>query len=394
MVAQRLQHVTPSRTVQMNARAQALKRQGVKIYNLTAGEPDFPTPLAVQAAARAAIEAGHTRYTPVAGIPELRQALADRETARLGVTVSPAHILVTAGGKQALYNFFMAAVDIGDEVLIPTPCWVSFYEQVRLAGGVPVFIPTQPEGGFFPTVEDLDHYRSSRTRALVINTPNNPSGQVLDAQRLRNIVEWCAEHEITLVFDECYAELTFPPHRHYHPLQLMPEAQPWVVSVHTFSKTHCMTGWRVGWAVGPPSWIDAMATVQSHVNSHPASISQWAALAALSLEPSSLEPMLQAYIRRGERVWRFLARLPGLLPYPPQGAFYVWVDVRAWLDQLGYDDEQLVLALLEEAHVAVIPGTVFQAPGYLRISFATEDDVIEQALHAIETFAQRHHLVS
>jgi aspartate aminotransferase len=392
MLAQRLRQVQPARTMEMNERAQTLQRQGISIWNLTAGEPDFPTPAPVQEAALQAMRAGHTRYTPSAGIPELRAALAQWETARLGLEVRPNQVIVTSGGKQALYNFFMAFLNPGDEVLIPTPCWVSFYEQVRLADGLPVFVPTSPDHGFFPTVHDLERYRTARTRALVLNTPNNPTGQVLRPEALQAIVSWSVERGIVIVFDECYADLTFPPHRHWHPLQQVPEARPWVVSVNTFSKTFCMTGWRVGWAVGPEAWVAAMTTVQSHSTSHPTSISQWAALAALQLPPDLIQSMRATYERRARWVCDRLAQRPGLRPYRPQGTFYVWVDVRNWLEALGTDDFGLALRLLEEAHVATVPGEAFQMPGYLRLSFATSEAVLENALTALMDFADRHGL--
>lgn len=392
MLAQRLQRVQPARTMEMNERAQALQRQGVPVWNLTAGEPDFPTPAPVQEAALQAMRAGHTRYTAPAGIPELRTALAQWETARLGVEIRPNQVIVTSGGKQALYNFFMAFLNPGDEVLIPTPCWVSFYEQVRLADGVPVFVPTSPAHDFFPTVDDLNRYRTARTRALILNTPNNPTGQVIQLKALRDIVAWSIEREVFIVFDECYADLTFPPHRHWHPLQLVPEARPWVLSVNTFSKTFCMTGWRVGWAVGPEVWISAMTTVQSHSTSHPTSICQWAALAALQIPPDSVQSMRATYERRGRWLYDRLARRPGLRPYMPQGAFYVWVDVQEWLRALETDDFGLALRLLEEAHVATVPGEAFQTSGYLRLSFATSEAVLENAWAALTDFADRHGL--
>ncbi len=386
MVAHRLQQVEPSRTIAMNERAQMLRRRGVAILNLTAGEPDLPTPEPVQEAAVAAMRAGHTRYTPAAGIPELREAVAAYERNRLGVEIRPEEVIITCGGKQALYNFFMALLDPGDEVLIPTPCWVSFYEQVRLADGVPVFVSTSASHQFFPTVPDLDAHRSARTRALVLNTPCNPTGQVITSDHLRSIVQWALDHRLYIVFDECYAELTFPGFTHHHVLQVVPDARMHLVTVNTFSKTFCMTGWRVGWAVAPEEWIRAMTVVQSHSTTHAPSISQWAALTALQLGRDHVDTMRRLYAERAQYLLDNLRDLPGIRVYAPQGAFYLWIDVSEWLQTHGMDDMQLALRLLDEAHVATVPGRAFQAPGFLRISFAASQDTLEAAVAALRAF--------
>lgn len=389
LIAKRLQSVQPSTTMAMNEKAQELMRDGIKIFNLTAGEPDQPTPEEICQAAEKAMREGYTRYTPVAGYLELRQRLAQVMNERTGVPVEPQEIMVTAGGKQALCNFFMALLNPGDEVLIPSPAWVSFPEMVRLAGGISRIVTTHEKNGYFPSVEELEACRTDRTRALVLNTPNNPTGQILDASSQDILVRWCVEHGIYVVYDETYAELTFPEYSHVHPLRTFPDALPWVITVDSFSKTFRMTGWRIGWVYAIAPWINTMTVIQSHSTSNACSISQRAALTALDLPREFLDGPRTLYALRAQRFLEGLRSIPGLHPIQPQGAFYVWVNVSAWQSILQMNDQELALHILEHAHVATVPGSAFQSPGFIRFSVAADEDTLEQSFQSLNVYAQR-----
>ena len=388
-VSRRMRSVRPSATMAMNEKALELQHRGVQVLNLTAGEPDQPTPAEICQAAARAMSEGFTKYTPVAGIAELREKLAAALETRIGQAVHPHEIIVTAGGKQGLYNFMMVLLDPGDEVLIPLPSWVSFPEQVTLAEGLPRMVPTRRGDGFFPTVEKLEAMRTERTKALVLNTPNNPTGQVIARETLAALTEWCRERGIFLVFDETYADLTFPGSDHFHPLQVAPEARPWVITVNSFSKTYRMTGWRIGWVQGPEPWIRAMTALQSHSTSNASSISQKAALAALELPVEFIQGTRTLYALRARRFMEALDRIPGVHPLRPQGAFYVWADISAWLHILEMDDSEVALHLLEHAHVAAVPGQAFHAPGFLRFSVAVDEATLERAVQALREYAER-----
>lgn len=383
MPARRLENVKPSMTMALNEKVQHLLRNGRQVCNLTAGEPDLPTPDEILRKAFEDAREGYTRYTPVAGYPEVREALAQHLSQRWNRDVSPGEVMFTAGAKQGLYNFFMALINPGDEVLIPKPAWVSFPEQVRLAHGVPVFLDTQEKLGWFPSIECLETHRTDRTRALVLNSPNNPTGQLVRSDQLKEIVSWCVNEGIYLVYDETYSELTYPGERHVHPFDLLPDAAPWVITVNAFSKTYRMTGWRIGWVHAPVNWIQTMCTIQSHSTSNPCAISQRAALAALQMPSSFIENQRMMYAERARNFIETLKKCQAFTIVEPRGAFYVWVGMHSILQKRNLDDMELAMEILEQAGVGYVPGSAFSMPGYARFSIAKDIPTLVQAGEAL-----------
>ena len=384
--SRRLEQVHTSLTMALNERAQTLRASGRTIYNLTAGEPDLPTPAAIIEQAFEDARNGYTRYTPVAGLMEVREALSEHLSRRWGLDVPVDEVMLTAGAKQGLFNFFMALLNPGDEVLIPQPAWVSFPEQVRLAGGIPIFVPTRESDGWFPRIDVLQTLRSPRTRAVILNTPNNPSGQVITREHLASLVHWCVENHIYLVYDETYSELTYPGVCHWHPFAMDPDSREFVITVNAFSKTFRMTGWRIGWVHAPASWIQAMIVIQSHSTSNACVLSQRAVLAAISMPQTYLEEQRKMYAERAHRFMGHLQKIPNVRPIEPKGAFYVWVDLTAWLEQRGLDDMDLGLDIMEKAGVAYVPGAAFAMPGYARFSIAASIETLDAAAKALARY--------
>lgn len=363
----------PSATVAVNARALELRRQGVDLVALTAGEPDFDTPEHVKEAARRALAQGKTKYAPPAGIPELREALAEKFRRENGLSVTPEETIVTVGGKQALFNLFQAILDPGDEVIVLSPYWVSYPEMVRFAGGVPVVVETLPEEGFVPDPGRVARAVTPRTKALVVNSPNNPTGAVYPKEVLAELARLAVEHDFYLVSDEIYEHLIYEG-EHFSPGQLAPEH---TLTVNGAAKAFAMTGWRIGYACGPKEVVRAMADVSSQSTTSPDTIAQWAALEALTnLEASRafIATAREAYRRRRDLLLEGLFAL-GLKAVRPQGAFYVLLDT----SPIAPDEVQAARRLLE-AGVAVVPGTDFAAFGHVRLSYATSEANLEKAL--------------
>ncbi len=372
----------PSATVAVNARALELRRQGVDLVALTAGEPDFDTPEHVKEAARRALAQGKTKYAPPAGIPELREALAEKFRKENGLSVTPDQTIVTVGGKQALYNLFQAILDPGDEVILLAPYWVSYPEMVRLAGGVPVEVETLPQEGFVPDPERVRRAITGRTKALVVNSPNNPTGAVYPEEVLRALAELALEHDLYLVSDEIYEHLIYEG-AHFSPAQVAPEH---TVTVNGAAKAFAMTGWRIGYACGPKEVIKAMADISSQSTTSPDTIAQWATLEALTDQEASrafIEMAREAYRRRRDLLLEGLAAL-GLKAVRPSGAFYVLLDTSPFAE-----DEVRAAERLLEAGVAVVPGTDFAAFGHVRLSYATSEENLKKALERFAQILQR-----
>ncbi len=368
----------PSATVAVNAKALELKRKGVDLVALTAGEPDFDTPEHVKEAARRALAQGKTKYAPPAGIPELREALAEKFRRENGLEVTPEETLVTVGGKQALFNLFQAILDPGDEVLVLSPYWVSYPEMVRFAGGVPVEVPTLPEEGFIPDPDRVRRAITPKTKALVVNSPNNPTGAVYPEEVLKALAELALEHDFYLVSDEIYEHLIYEG-AHFSPGTLAPEH---TITVNGAAKAFAMTGWRIGYACGPKAVIKAMADVSSQSTTSPDTIAQWATLEALTnLEASRafIAMAKEAYRKRRDLLLEGLSRL-GLKAVRPSGAFYVLMDTSPFAPSEVEAAEKLL-----QAGVAVVPGTDFAAFGHVRLSYATSEENLKKAL---ERFAQ------
>ncbi|WP_456481238.1 pyridoxal phosphate-dependent aminotransferase [Oceanithermus sp.] len=375
-LSKRAQALKPSSTVAMNARALELRRQGVDVIALTAGEPDFDTPQHVKDAACRALAEGKTKYTPPAGIPELREALSRKFARENGLDYAPDQITVGAGGKGVLYNLFQALLDPGDEVILLAPFWVSYSAQVELAGGVPVVVKSTAKTGFVPKLERVAAAVTERTKAIVVNSPSNPTGAVYPPELLQGLARLANDRGVFLVSDEIYEHLIYEGEA-YSPGRDAPE---WTITVGGAAKSYAMTGWRIGWAAGPKEIITAMTKIQGQSVTHPTTFAQWATIAALE------SPESQAFIEEAKAAFRrrrdfFVKGLEELgFPTPmPHGAFYVMPDVRA----LDPDELKAAEIMLDRARVVVVPGTDFVAPGHVRMSYATSDENLERALERL-----------
>ncbi|MGY4707074.1 pyridoxal phosphate-dependent aminotransferase [Candidatus Bipolaricaulota sp. J31] len=368
--------ISPSATMEIRRRAEELLRAGVDVIDLGPGEPDFDTPETVRRAGIAAIEDGFTKYTQAGGIPELRAAIAARYRRDHGASFSPEEVFVAAGAKQALFSLALALFDEGDEVLIPAPYWVTYPEVVRLCGAEPVFVPTDPADGFHPSLDALRERVSPRTVALIVNSPCNPTGALLSPGELEDIVELARAHDFYVIFDEAYEAIVYER----GPFSAAPLKDEHVIVVGSLSKSHAMPGWRIGWALGPREVIRAALAIQSHSITHPSSISQYAALAALEGPWDGVRDMVEEFRRRRDLAVEALNRIPGVECPVPEGAFYVFPDVSAYL---GGDSAALARRLLEEAHVAVVPGEAFGWPGRIRISLTQPRERLIEAISRI-----------
>lgn len=375
-IAQRLRHVEASPTLALAAKAKALLQAGKPVLDFTAGEPDFPTPQPVKAAAVNAIEQNRTTYTPVAGIPELRAAIAADLNTRLGTSYGAAEVLVSCGAKHALYNALQAVCDPGDEVLVLSPYWVSYPPLVQLAGGTPVIIETQEAERFQPDPAAVEAAVTQRTRAIILNSPSNPTGALIDRERLAALARTVLKHELLVITDEIYDQIVFPPDRSVSIAQVEPGLRGQTLIVNGVSKSYRMTGWRIGYAAGPKNVIDAMIALQSHSTSNPASISQYAALEAITGDQSDVQRMAGEFQRRRDVLVAGLNTIPGLSCFNPQGAFYAWCNVSG----LKQPAEAVAARWLDEALVAVVPGEGFGSGEHVRFSFAAPMESIEEAL--------------
>jgi aspartate aminotransferase len=382
--------VKPSPTLAITARANALRAQGVDVVGFGAGEPDFDTPAHVCDAAIAAIRAGFTRYTPEAGIAELRDAAAARATRDLGLPFARENVAVTVGGKQGIFNFFMTVLEPGDEVLIPTPCWVSYPDQVTIAGGKPVFVEGTPERGYVPSSTQLAAAVTPKTKALVICSPSNPTGAIWSDSDLGAAAELARQHDLWILSDEIYSELVYEG-RHRSVLHVAPGAASRVCVATGASKTYAMTGWRVGWIIAPAALTKAVAVLTGHQVSAPTSFAQKGAVAALTGPQDELPRWRSSFRERRDRSVELCRTIPGFLPFVPGGAFYLWIDVRELLASkpkgIGTSDA-LAARLLDEAKVALVPGSAFCAEGFLRVSFATAPAKIEEGFKRIRAFVE------
>jgi aspartate aminotransferase len=385
-LSSRLDAVKPSITLAVTARAGELKAKGIDVISFGAGEPDFDTPEHIKQAARAALDRGVAKYTHVAGLIELRRAVAAEFGRVHGVDVGPDQILVSAGAKHSLYNLFMALLDPGDEVVIPAPYWVSYPDMVLLAGGVPVILPTEASRGFAPDPAALERLLTDRTRAIVINTPSNPTGASWDAGTLRAIGELCAARGVLIVSDDIYRSLVYGDARYTSIASLSPDIARQTILVDGVSKTYAMTGWRIGYAAGPVELIRAMGTIQGQSTSNPTHIAQVAALAALTGPQECVGEMRAAFDERRREMVARLRAMPGVSLHEPRGAFYCFPDLSAHVGRRApsgaplADDVALCNYLVEEGRVAVVPGSGFGAPGFVRLSYACSMNDIRNGL--------------
>jgi len=384
-LAARLQHIEPSATLALAAKAKALAGAGHTVLDFTAGEPDFPTPDHIKAAGIQAIHANRTTYTPVAGLPELRAAIVEAVNRRRRAAYAPSQSLVTCGAKHALFHVFQALCNPGDEVILVSPYWVSFPALVQLAGAKPVIVEAREEDRFLPDPEAVRRALTRATKAIIVNSPSNPTGAVIDHARLEALASLAQEQGLIVVSDEIYEQLVYPPAAHVSIVEVAPQLQGQTVIVGGVSKSYSMTGWRIGYAVGPQPWIDAMITLQSHSTSNSTSISQHAALAALTGNQQPVARMREAFQQRRDRLVEGLNRLPALRVTRPDGAFYAWCNV----SRLATSASTLAAQWLEEAQVAVVPGEGFGSKDHVRFSFATSLDTIDEGLARLERWLQQ-----
>jgi aspartate aminotransferase len=387
-LASRLAQMTVSSTLKVLQATERLKAEGIDVISLGAGEPDFPTPENIKRAAKTAIEAGFTRYTPTGGTADLKRAIIDRTRRDFGGDYGPEEVLATVGGKQAIFEGIAAVVDPGDEVLIPSPYWVTFPEVVYFAGGTPVMIDTGPNG-FLLTAEMVAERVTPRTKLLILNSPNNPTGRVMAPDEIRRILEIAAERDFWVLTDDCYLYFVYPPVQPFSAAALPAELRARCLVTGSFSKTYAMTGWRIGYALGPADWIRAMLTIQSHSTSNPTSISQYAAIEALAGSQDSVREMLEEYQRRRDWLVPALNDLPGVSCVMPEGAFYAFPDVSGVFGGEIKTSRAVADKLLEDAAVVVTPGSSFGAEGYLRLSYATGLDDLERAVDRIRALFER-----
>lgn len=383
--ADRVNRISVSPTMVVLAEAEKLRARGLDVVDFGPGEPDFPTPAHIKEAAIEALAKNRTKYTPTAGIAPLREAVCRWHARELGSSYESGECIITVGGKHAIYNAVMAVIQEGDEVLIPSPYWVSFPDIVKIAGGEPVFVETQASTGFSLRAEQLQEAITPRTRMAIINSPNNPTGAVIPPEEFENIYEICRRRGIWVVTDECYSHFTYGAAQPYS-ISSIKGSKPHIIVIGSLSKTFSMTGWRLGYSLAPKPVIDAMLKVQSQATSNPCSISQYAALAALTGPMDTVPVMLAEYGRRRARILAGLSAIPGISCPEPSGAFYAFPDVSAHLVNGSGDATALARHLLEREHVAVVPGDAFGAPGYLRFSYATSIDRIEEGLRRLERF--------
>jgi aspartate aminotransferase len=388
-ISARIAAISESATLAVDAKAKALKAAGEDVIGFGAGEPDFPTPEhIVEAAAAACRDPRNHHYSPTPGLPELREAIAHKTKRDSGFDCEAAQVLVTNGGKHAVYNTFQVLCDPGDQVLVPAPYWTSYPETIVLGGGVPVELPTSEIDGFRVTVEQLEAARTPRTKALLFVSPSNPTGAVYPAAEVEAIGRWAAAHGIWVITDEIYEHLTYGPHVFTSMPTLVPEIADRCVILNGVAKTYAMTGWRVGWMIAPRDVISAATNLQSHSTSNVSNVAQVAALTAVSGDLEAVAEMRAAFARRGQRMYEMLSGIPGVTCLEPQGAFYCFP---SFLGVLGreiagrrpQDTLELCELLLEVAKVAIVPGEAFGAPGYARMSFALGDDDLGEGVRRI-----------
>lgn len=391
----RLAAIAESATLAVDAKAKALKAAGENVIGFGAGEPDFPTPEhIVEAAVRACRDPKFHRYTPAAGLPELREAIAAKTLRDSGFGTTANQVLVTNGGKHAVFTAFAALCDPGDEVIVPAPYWTTYPEAITLAGGVPVIVDTDEETGFRVTIEQLDRALTPRTKVLLFVSPDNPSGAVYPPEEVKAIGEWAVRNGVWVITDEIYEHLTYGPHRFSSMPTLVPDLADQCVIVNGVAKTYAMTGWRVGWMIGPADVMKAAINFQSHATSNVSNVAQVAALAAVSGDLSAVAMMREAFERRGRTMHRMLSAIPGVTCLEPQGAFYCYPRVSGLLGRplngkVAATSMELADLVLSEIKVAFVPGEAFGSPGFARFSFALGDADLEEGIGRLADLVAR-----
>ncbi len=390
----RINRIKISPTAAVIAEADNLKSRGVDVADFGPGEPDFPTPDHIKKAAIKAIEENKSKYTPTGGIMPLREAICAWHKRELGSAYEPKECVVSVGGKHSIFNVMNVLVQKGDEVIIPAPYWVSFPDIVKYAGGTPVFVETRPGDGFSVRASAIEKAITRKTRLLILNSPSNPTGGVVPADEYERILAVCKKHNVWLMGDECYSHFTYDPYKPYS-IASAPSSKEHVIIIGSVSKTFAMTGWRIGYTLGPEALIQALIKLQSQSTSNATSIAQYAALEAMRGTMETVPVMLAEYAKRRKRIVEGLRAIPGVTCEWPGGAFYAFPDISAHLANgagrpaLAKTCTDISKMLLERVHVAVVPGAAFGAPGYLRLSYATSIERIEEGLRRLERFFAR-----
>ncbi|SEN44032.1 aspartate aminotransferase [Amphibacillus marinus] len=386
-LANRVKTLTPSSTLAITAQAKALQQAGHDVIGLGAGEPDFDTPDYILKAAEVAMYSGLTRYTPAGGIIELRKAITEKMARDHKLMYDFDQVIVTTGAKHALFTLFQVLLNEGDEVIIPGPYWVSYPEQVKLAGGSPVFVACEDKAHFKLTPDQLEKTITPQTKAVIINSPSNPTGMMYTKEELKEIGEMCLKHNLIIISDEIYEKLIYSEQLHISIAEISEQIKAQTIIINGVSKSHAMTGWRIGYAVGPRSIIKAMTDLASHSTSNPTTVSQYAALAAYQADDVEIEKMKNNFKTRLDVIHEQLNALPGVTCEKPKGAFYLFPNVSKLVKQSGYENvEEWVSALLEEQKVALVPGSGFGAPDHVRLSYAIELEKLEEAIRRIAAF--------
>ena len=389
-ISRRIAAIAESATLKVDAKAKALQAEGRPVISYAAGEPDFSTPQnIVDAASKAVLDPKNYRYTPAAGLPELREAIAAKTLRDSGLEVSASQVIVTNGGKQAVYQSFATIVDDGDEVLLPAPYWTTYPEAIRLAGGVPVEVFAGSDQDYLVTVEQLEAARTERTKVLLFVSPSNPTGAVYSAEQTKAIGEWALEKGIWVITDEIYQNLVYDGVRAISIVEAVPELADRTILVNGVAKTYAMTGWRLGWMVGPADAIKAASNLQSHLSSNVSNISQRAAIEALTGPQDTVETMRQAFEARRNTIVAELNKIDGVVCPNPEGAFYVYPDVRGllgreWGGVTPTTSLELADLILDQAEVAVVPGEAFGPSGYLRLSYALGDAPLLEGVQRLQ----------
>lgn len=389
--SKKVESITPSITLAITAKANLLKQQGKDVVSFGAGEPDFNTPENIIEAAYEAMKAGKTKYTPTSGINELKDAIINKFKVDNNLQYNREEIIVSTGAKQCLADVFMAILNPGDEVLVPIPNWVSYPELIKLSDGIPVFVECKEENDYKFTVEDLKKFITNKTKAIVINSPNNPTGTVYNEEELVSIAKFCEENDILIIADEIYEKLIYDNKEHISIASLSEDAFNRTVVINGLSKSYAMTGWRLGYAAGPKEIIKLMGTIQSHMTSNPNSLAQYAAIEALNGPQDTVNEMIKEFEERRNFMVSLLDKIEGISYIKPEGAFYVMVNIENFLgkeknEEIIKNSLDFAKILLEDKMVAVIPGSAFKLDNYIRLSYATSRKNIEEGILRISDF--------
>src|SRR6187397_1845967 len=383
-ISERAAQLSPSLTLSIDSKAKAMKAEGIDVCGFGAGEPDFDTPEHIKAAAVAALEAGFTKYTPIAGLPELRQAIAEKLEADNQISYRASQVVVSSGATHSCYNAILATCQPGGEVLIPSPYWVSYPDKVRLAGAEPVIVQTSERNGWKMRAADFENAMTPRTKMVIMNSPGNPTGAVYSREEMEKIVEVAAEEDIYILSDEIYEKLVYDDTKHVSIASLSQAAYDLTITINGFSKSYAMTGWRLGYLAAPEPVAKAVDSIQSHTASNPSSFSQYGALAALKGDQQPIIDMREEFDMRRNYMFDRVSKISNITAVKPQGAFYILVNI----SQLGLTSQNFADRLLSKANVAVVPGAAFGDDRTVRLSYATSIDVIKKGLDRFQDFCR------